>query len=148
MRPTPLNRITPQAGPHAYKTYGIAAPLATHWRPATCEEVGCEQYRGGWQVRIEGLDPQDIHLATHSGRKWSRVQVAEGETYLVFEPGQPCFRSAAHRVRLDRQERFLVTGGDWRGNPRQERREHASAANWQEDFAEHQDRIKTVIERG
>lgn len=143
-----LNRPAPYLGPEHMKTYQIAAPISTHFRPATCEEAGCEQYRNGWQVRIEGLDEQDIYLATHCGRKFSRVSVAEGETYLVFEPGQPCFRSGSHRVRLAREERFLVAGGDWRGNPRNERREHANAADWQEDMAGHLDQLHTAIERG
>jgi hypothetical protein len=143
-----LNRIAPQAGPEAYQTWQIAAPLSTHWRPATCQEAGCEHHANGWQVRIEGLDEQNLHLATHCGRRFRRVTVAAGETYLVFEAGQPCFRSGSHRVRLEREERFLVTGGDWRGNPRQERREHASAADWQDEMAGHLDRLHTAYERG
>ena len=143
-----LNRVVPALGPQSYKTFQIAAPLSTHWRPATCEEAGCPQYAQGWQVRVEGLSEEDLYLATHCGRSWQRVCVAPGETYLVFEPGQPCFRSGSHRVRVEREERFIVTGGDWRGNPRQERREHLNAADWQEDMAGHLDQLNTAYERG
>lgn len=143
-----INRIVPQAGPEAYKSYGILAPLSTHWRVATCEEVGCEQFANGWQVRVEGLDEADLYLAEHCGRSFRRFTAGPGETYLVYAAGQPCFRSASHRVRIEREERFIVSGGDWRGNPRQERREHLNAADWTEDFAEHQDRIKTALEGG
>lgn len=143
-----LHRIAPQYGPENFKTYQIAAPLSTHWRPATCAEVGCEQYENGWQIRVEGLDEEDLYLATHCGRAWKQVTVAPGETYLIFAAGQACFRSTTHRVRVAREERFIVSGGDWRGNPRQERREHLNADDWQEDFAEHQDRIITAYERG
>lgn len=144
----PLNRIEPAAGPSAYKTWQIAAPISTHWRPASCEEANCEQYRNGWQVRAEGLTAQELHLATHCGRKYRLAAVAAGESYLVYEAGQPCFRSGTHRVRIEREERFLVTGGDWRGNPRQERREHHNAAEWQEEMAGHLDQLHTAYERG
>lgn len=143
-----LNRITPQLGPESYKTFQIAAPLSTHWRPATCQEAGCAQYANGWQVRVEGLIPEDLYLAEHCGRNYRKVSPAPGETWLVYEAGQPCFRSGSHRVRVDREERFVVSGGDWRGNPRQERREHLNAADWQEDMAGHLDQLHTAIERG
>lgn len=143
-----MQRIVPQLGPESYKTFQIAAPLSTHWRPATCEEVQCPNYVNGWQVRVEGLAEEDLYLATHCGRSWQRASVALGETYLVYAAGQPCFRSSSHRVRVEREERFVVTGGDWRGNPRQERREHLNAADWQEDMAGHLDQLHTAIGRG
>lgn len=141
-------RIQPHAGPAAYITYTAAAPLATHFRAATCAEAGCAQYTHGWRVRVEGLTPEDLHLATHCGRRHRRVEEGPGVTWLVFDAGQPCFRASEHRIRLDRPERFAVTGGDWRGNPRGERREHVTAADWAEDMAGHLDRLNTAIERG
>lgn len=141
-------RITPAMGPENYKTYQIAAPVSTHWQPATCEEVDCPNYLNGWQVRLEGLTPQQIHDATHCGRKYTQVSVMAGETWLVYEAGQPCFACSSHRKRIERDERFLVTGGDYRGNPRNERYEHAEPADWQEDMADHLDRLRTAQERG
>ena len=31
------------------KTYQMAQPLKTHWRPASCEEVDCPNYLSGWR---------------------------------------------------------------------------------------------------
>lgn len=142
-----LHRIQPLGPPQAYKTYSVAQPLATHWRPATCAEAGCLNYLNGWRVRVEGLTPELLHAATSSGRKFTRQDVAEGETWLVFEAGQPCFAASAHRVLTGRPQRFFERGGDWRGNPRGERRE-LNPADWLDSFANHQDRLATAIGRG
>lgn len=114
----PLNRIEPKLPPHLMNTHLILAPVATHFRPATCEEVGCPHFLEGWRLRIDALPAQTVHAAKTSGRRWRELQVAEGETYLVFEPGQPCFKSFSHRIRLDRPELFIKREGDYRGNPR------------------------------
>lgn len=141
--------IEPRMGPESYKTYSIVAPLATHFRPATCEEIGCEHYTKGWQVRVEGLSPQMLHAARTSGRKYAELTAAAGETWLVFEAGQPCFKRTEHRVPVGRPELFIVRDGDRRGNPRGTRaRQHLRPELWQEDFAEHQQGLADAIERG
>ncbi|WP_406156981.1 hypothetical protein [Streptomyces canus] len=144
-----LNRIQPVAGPEAYKTYEMSSPLSTHWRPATCAEANCQYYADGFQVRVEGLAPQVLYAVQHSGRKYTVQQVAEGETYLAFEAGQPCLRQSLHRVRVERPPLYLVRDGDWRGNPRGTKaRLHQNPENWVEDFATHQQAIKDEIEKG
>lgn len=142
-------RLVPAVAAEGYQSFRILAPLSTHWRPASCAEVGCEEYLNGWALRVQGLTEEDLHTAMNCGRRYRRADIGEGCTLLVFEAGQPCFRTTGHRVRVDRDERFFVTGGDWRGNPLGiPPREHTRAADWQEHFAEHQDRIHTAIERG
>ena len=144
-----LTRVKPVAGPEAYKTYEMRSPLSTHWRPATCAEANCQYYAGGFQVRVEGLAEQVLHAVQHSGRKYTWQQVAEGETYLVFEPGQPCLQQSLHRVRIDRPPLYIVRDGDWRGNPRGTKaRLHQSPDNWVEDFATHQQAIADEIKKG
>jgi hypothetical protein len=141
-------RLEPNMPVSAYQTFQVASPLATHWRPATCEEADCEQYANGWRVRVEGLSPEDLHAIRTSGRQFHSVDVAEGETWLVFEPGQPCFKAAAHKVPLGRPELYVVRGGDWRGNPRHEIKQHQRAEDWVDHFATHQDKLAESIERG
>ena len=145
----PINRIDPKMPASAYKTYSIAAPVATHWRKATCQEVDCPRYLNGWQVRVEGLPPELLHAAKTSGRRYREMPVQEGETWLVFEAGQPCFQAGEHRMRVDRPELYIVRDGDWRGNPRgTQARQHARPEHWVEDFAEHQDRLATAHGEG
>lgn len=142
--------IEPRMGPESYKTYSIVAPLATHFRPATCEEVGCPDFLHGWKNRIEGLTPEQVHTMRHeSGRKYTELQVAPGETWLVFEAGQSCFRVSKHRAPIGRPELYVVRDGDRRGNPRGTKaRLHQRAELWQEDFAEHQQGLADAIQEG
>lgn len=140
-------RLEPQMPPGAYQTFQVAAPLSTHWRPATCEEVACPDYLNGWRLRVEGLTEQDIHVATHCGRKYERLAVCPGETWLVFEAGQPCFKASKHRKRIDREERFIIRGGDHRANPAGDRRE-TTASGWVDDFGEHQEVLADRLKEG
>lgn len=144
-----MTRFEPAMGPEAYKTFSIVAPLSTHFRPATCEEINCPDYLHGWKVRIEGLPPAMVHAARTSGRRYVEQHIAEGETWLIFEAGQRCFKASEHRARLDKPELYVVRDGDYRGNPRGTRaRLHQRPADWQEQFAEHQQGLADAIERG
>jgi len=144
-----LFRPEPVGPPAAYKTYAVAAPLGSHFRPGTCAEAGCEHYLNGWRVRVEGLTPDLLHTAKTSGRKFTEQRVGEGETWLIFEAGQPCFRASQHRVRIDRPPLYVVRDGDHRGNPRGTKpRVHHTPANWLDDFATHQQAIADEIAKG
>lgn len=144
-----LSRIQPLMGAAAYKTYEVVSPLSTHFRPATCAEVDCPHYVNGWRVRVEALTPDLLHAARNSGRKYVEQPVAEGETWLVFEAGQDCFKASQHRTRMDRQPLYVVRDGDWRGNPRGTKaRLHQRPDHWVEDFAEHQQKLADEIEKG
>lgn len=141
--------IEPLMGPESYKSYVIAQPLATHWRPATCEEVGCDHFLHGWKVRVEGLPPQLLHDAKTSGRAFTEVSITEGETWLHFAAGQRCFAHFRHRLPVGRPPLYVVRDGDRRGNPRGTKaRLHQRADFWVEDFAEHQDNLADAQRRG
>lgn len=141
-------RIMPQMPVQSYKTYQIFAP-PSHWRAATCAEVDCPHWLHGWRVRVEGLPPDMLQTATHSGRRYAEQHVAEGETWLVFEAGQRCFKASTHRVPV-RSPLFLTRPGDWRGNPEGQAAvyRHTRPEFWFEDFGEHQDRLADQIEKG
>jgi hypothetical protein len=162
----PLNRIQPVGPAEAYKTYQVASPLSTHFRPAACAEVDCEQCREGWRTVIDertdlgmrqaayirsecrsvSLELAGGHHAVNGPRRY--IEAREGPmTVFTFPPGQECF--ATHQVPLERPELYVVREGDWRGNPRGAApRQHARAADWLEDFAEHQDQLATAHQRG
>ncbi|MFI1728182.1 hypothetical protein ACH40E_02865 [Streptomyces acidicola] len=145
-----LSRPAPMMDPQYYKTYSVVSPLTTHFRRATCEEIGCPNYLNGWRVRVEGLPPDLLHTARTSGRKYVEQRVAEGETWLVFESGQRCFRASDHRTRIsDRPPLYVVGDGDHRGNPRGTKpRVHHNPGNWLDDFATHQQAIADEIKKG
>ncbi len=134
----PINRVTPKLGAEAYKTYQILAPVETHFRSASCEEVDCAAYRFGWSTRIDETTElgkaQASYIRHRAGRGFHETSDA-GLTVFEFYPGQTCFDT--HRVRLDREEVYATFRGDHRGRVG-EPRIHRSAVDWVEDFAEHQ----------
>lgn len=132
-----------------YKSYVLSQPLDTHWRPATCEEVNCDHFLNGWQVRVEGLSARQEHAARNCGRRFEELSVAEGETWLVFEAGQPCFYATEHRGPLARPPLYVVRDGDRRGNPLGTKaRLHQKPDFWVEDFATHQQTLAAAQQRG
>lgn len=151
-RPGPF-RIEPKMGPASYRTFEVAQPITTHYRQATCAEVRCLAYESGWQSGIDestDLGQRQAHyIRKQSGRSFTESRSEVGITVFVFEPGQRCFASDTHRVPLERPALYVVREGDWRGNPREiEPRVHARAADWVDEFANHQDRLATEIDRG
>lgn len=144
-----MSRPEPRMGPESYKTFSIIVP-SEDWRRATCAEIDCPDYLKGWQTRVEGLPERLLAAAKASGRRFTELRVAENETYLVFEAGQPCFRTTEHRIRKHQKpELYLVRDGDHRGNPRQTKaRLHQRPADWQEHFAEHQQGLADAFQEG
>jgi hypothetical protein len=139
-------RITPALGVGAYQTYSITAPHDRTVR-AACEEVGCAAWLNGWQSKVDESTElgqrQAAYIRQQSGRTFREQRTGEGLTVFTFDSRQRCF--ADHRTR---PEVYAVRDGDWRGNPTGRTRTHQSAADWTEDFGEHQQRIADQIERG
>lgn len=144
------NRIEPVGPMQAYRTYDISAPLATHYRKATCQEVDCPAYANGWDTRLDPNDSEQRkgldYIRLHSGRHYiDMTKPADAVVTLRFPPGQQCFRP--HRVPLEREAVYRVRGGDWRGSTGLIVA-HKRPADWVEDFALHQQGIADRIERG
>lgn len=142
-----LFRISPGLPVTAVKTYQAVLPLATHWRKATCAEVDCGYYLGGWQTIVPAGSELEA-LVRGSGRRFTEERQPGGLIEFSFGPGQACFKAATHRVPSGRPERLFVRDGDWRGNPTGQRREHTRADDWIDDMAGTLDRVKTATERG
>lgn len=147
----PVTRIDPQLPAGAYKTYTVAAPLTTHFRPATCEEVECPYAVHGWATVVDESTElgqrQADYIRRSSGRRFTAERTPEGLTRFVFAPNQECFTD--HQTRVEREGVFLVRGGDHRGDPSGLRPyQHVRPEDWVEDFAEHQQGLADRIERG
>lgn len=138
-------------GSQAYQTFQVVAPKSTHTRAASCEDVECEAYRRGWRMTLDLKTPLGVQQAQYikhrSGRAFTVVSQADGMVELEFRPNQPCF--ADHRVRNDRPELYRVKGGDRRGNPLgTATRTHDRPEHWVEEFAENQDRLARLHQKG
>lgn len=143
-------RLDPKMPAHAYTTYALVRPRATHYRPAGCQEVECAAHRNGWVTRIDTSSPlgarQANYIRLKSGRHFSSKEIGAGMVHFTFPPGQQCF--ASHRVPLQREPIFLKRGGDWRGNPRGERVTHVNGADWVDDFAGHLSKLASEHRKG
>lgn len=144
----PLNRIPVVGGAQDYQTFQIKAPLSTHWRSATCQEAECPNMAKGWRTVLDPSNEAALYyIRKQSGRNFKEYRNESGQVVFEFTPGQKCF--GEHKVRLDREEFFIVKGGDHRGNPRRTSpRKHGKPADWVDEFANHQDKLKTLHERG
>lgn len=155
-----MRRAAPRAGVNAgvpvaaMQTYSLIRPAGSSWwRPATCEEIDCAPYLYGWRTSVDQMTPLGNHQARYirleSGRKFSEhFDETTGLTVFEFVAGQPCFAAGSHRRAVEREPLYVVRGGDHRGNPLNRRRIHDAGEHWVEDFAENQDKIQTVRERG
>lgn len=138
-------RLDPAMPVGAYKSYSVKLPPDT-WVKSACEDVLCDRWQLGWTTTLDESTADGAILAglvRRSGRTFKEQRTGEGVTVFTFEPGQRCF--AEHRTR---PELHIVRDGDWRGNPTGRRRVHATAADWVEDFGEHQQRVADQTERG
>ncbi len=142
-----INRIPPNLPVGAYKTYQISSPLATHWTAATCAQVGCEHYLNGWALHVQAITPRDVHLARTSGRAFTERDMGPGQTWLVFEPGQPCFAAGTHVRQLERPELYTIWAGDWRLAPERREKVPVSSQAWVDDCGDNQQRLHDMIER-
>lgn len=142
-----VRRLPPKMPTGNYVTYKVASPLATHYRPATCAEADCEAYENGWSYRKADLDERLLYIVTHAGKRYREVE-HQNETYLIFEPGQPCFQARMHRVSLERPEFYYAGRGDFRSFTTRKAQKFDRPEDWQDHFAHHQDRLNTLIQRG
>jgi hypothetical protein len=144
--PEPLRPIMPIGPASAYQTYSIRAGNDTTV-VAACKDVGCQAWAHGWESTFdEATDlgrAQAAYVRTKSGRTFTERRTGAGLTVFRFEPFQRCF--AEHRTRPDS---FWVRDGDFRGNPTGWARRHTGAADWIEDFQEHEGLLADERQKG
>ena len=103
---------------------------------AACEDVGCENWRYGWETILAERTPQGRDLATRlrsgaSGRTFREVTGGDVAVFR-FERGQRCFEE--HRTR---PATFLAGG-----------RRVASLGDWIGDLDDHVTRLETQLRKG
>lgn len=140
------NRIAPLGPSSAYITYSITARPDTGQR-FTCQEVGCEYWRDGWDSPIDERTETGRMWAWmirhQSGRDFKELPRADGVTVFRFAAHQRCFRD--HETIPDL---FVVRDGDWRGNPTKRGRVHVNGVDWAEDFMQHEGQLADLREKG
>lgn len=143
-----LFRLPLHGPPQAFKTYALKAPISTHWRKASCAEIGCSAHLKGWTTIVAVESPQAQYIRAKSGRHFTEARRAGGMTEFRFPAGQACFAAGDHKVPLERTPLYVVRDGDYRGNPTGRSMRHRTAEAWRDDFGEHQERIADERRRG
>ena len=142
-------RLEPAMPAAAYKSYIVAAPASTHFVAASCAEVACPAWLNGWQTIVGGVSEQADLVRSLRGRyHFNEAPQDGGLVAFTFPPGQPCFEASTHRRRLEREPRYVIRGGDHRGNPLGAAPVEVPSGSWVDDFGEHQDRLASQFERG
>lgn len=110
---------------------------------AACEDVGCDQWRRGWETVCDETTSDGATVAAwirsgQSGRTFAELpRLGGGPAVFRFESRQRCFRE--HRTRPGR---LLVHQGG------RVAREHTSLRFLAEDYTEHVGRLAEQQERG
>lgn len=140
-------RIQPALPVGAMQTYGLVNPRQTHTKPATCQQVECAAYAGGWVTTVDvatDLGAQQAnYIRNRSGRSFTWSQAGSMVSF-EFPAGQACF--ASHSVSLERPPVAFKRGGDWRGFASQPRVMRPD--DWVDDFATHQQNLADTREKG
>ena len=129
--------------------YRILNPTETHYRPATCEEVGCQHYLEGWQSLIDEATElgqrQAAFIRGDRTRRHTEARNEAGITVFTFEAGQSCFRAGEHRTNVGRAPLYVV---DTPRDGRVQRRLHSSPDSWGDDLRTHQEDILGGLNKG
>lgn len=145
-----LNRRTTLLTPDRLVTYKISAPIRTHWRPGTCAEYECKAFQDGFMMLIDTgteLGQRQHHYLTHDTERSYRVEEAGAGLFrFIYGPGNRCFNSAEHRIRIGRPSNYLIIAGR-EGQFTGLIRKHTSPEDWAEDCAERTNRIARAVNR-
>jgi hypothetical protein len=121
------------------RDYHIRMPM-DRWVKTACEDVGCENWRYGWETHVDEAtalgQAQAVYIRQHSGRTFTEFRTAAGITVFRFASGQRCF--AEHRTR---PAQLLVHDGG-------QVREHVSFTDLAEDYTEHVGHLAEQAEKG
>jgi hypothetical protein len=109
---------------------------------AACEDVGCDQWRDGWETVCDEADDMGgkVAMLIRSGQTGRDYVEFPGTTVTVFRfaPHQRCFRE--HRTR---PARFLVRPGGGALPVA-----HTRLADWGDDLMEHGGRLADGARKG
>ena len=93
----------------------ILRPRSTHFKPATCERVGCIKWMKGWHVERRTDVPEEmagINLIRNSKMAYVETWVNETTIDFWFSPEQECFDGQAgkHLTNLERDPIYKLNG--------------------------------------
>lgn len=149
--------------PQHRKTFQWSTPSDTHWRIVDCRtaaEYGeCKHFAAGFLVPVDPdagrKEEQKARYKAQGYRFWEGDAppidgYPTGLRVFLFPPEQRCFNSREnpHRISLNRPPALSVVGGDWRGNPRNEKVVHTRIEDWVNDLQNNIGAINDEVAKG
>ena len=144
----------------------IKWPKRTHFRPARCEEVSCEQFLLGWVVAVPSISDHAnfcrslkfetfsnpaINIENHKYR-FTEERGVDGLAVFKFDPFQPCFVALEEKMERDSNNRIHNKGGHWKRLERDPRffiqRREKEPVQWIEEYAEERYQVGREFRNG
>ncbi len=128
----------------------MAQPRATHFRMATCEEVGCKHFLFGWTtlLGVTETDMLDLMKITIKEQHYRVIEerVGEGMIAFHFPAGQPCFAAHKHIAQTGRPPTLLKMNKD--GMAHEQEADRFCGEHNEELYAAHQEYKQGDIKGG
>jgi hypothetical protein len=146
--PLRVDRETGRPAPEgAFVSFGMRAPLRTHFIELPCAVAQCYRYVHGWTTILDPGREEHLIFIQHivsgrSERRYTRGEnTPEGYMQFHFTPGQPCFQNSHFERDWERPELYVVRQGDYRTPHNQRDPKAMSPDNWLEAFAKNQNAL-------
>lgn len=128
----------------AFTSFGMSAPLRTHFVTYPCSVARCHGHVNGWRTTLDPMNSDHIVFIKYildgaGGRRWYKGERSpEGYLNFDFPGGQACFKNSHSTRKNEVPELYVVRSGDFR-TPHRLRNPHAmSFDNWFEAFDKNQ----------
>lgn len=134
----------------AYTSFGMSAPLRTHFITYPCSIARCHGYVNGWTTVLDPMREEHLPFIRHilaGERRWFKGPVTE-EGYLQFQfpAGQSCFKNSHSTRNYEVPELYIVRSGDFRTLPHLRNPHAMSFDNWIEAFNKNQNALVAAHE--
>lgn len=95
------------------QTFRAVRPIKTHFRVATCKEVNCPRFLGGFQSIVPNGSAQasymrdDLQMSGHFCNRPHQERIhSDGMVAFDFPPGTECFTE--HKTLVGRDDLFMI----------------------------------------
>lgn len=150
----PLTRAPVRTGrdgrslaPMDFTSFGMRAPVRTHFIELPCSVAQCKGYVHGWTSTLDPGREEHLPFIQHIlsgrvGRRYSRGEnTPEGYLTFNFPPGQSCFLNSHHQRDESKEELYVVRRGDFRTPHAQREPKAMTFDNWVELFDRNQNAL-------
>ncbi|MCH9011289.1 MAG: hypothetical protein IIC21_11740 [Chloroflexi bacterium] len=146
-RVTPISALLAGMDQHRLLT-----PWDTHKRPATCQEIDCNEYLNGWTVVVDVTTEigksRQYTIEHEAGRRYTKSSLEEGKVVYDFEPGQACFLQSRHTILIGRSPDHRILKAGVSNSSAHPKGRLVGHTEWMDDYGETAFQFNLKRERG